>query len=65
VFSGPVFNEFAVHAPKDAVQRIGKAGLAGGLRLDRYYPELGDGLLLCVTELHDKARIDALVAALS
>jgi glycine dehydrogenase subunit 1 len=60
-----VFNEFAVHAPADAVQRIANAGLAGGLKLDRYYPEIGDGLLLCVTELHDKARIDALVAALS
>jgi len=65
VFKAPVFNEFAVHAPKDAIQRIYDAGLAGGLALDRYYPEIGDGLLLCVTELHDKARIDALVAALS
>lgn len=65
VFDGPVFNEFAVKAPKDAIERITKAGLAGGLKLDRWYPELGDGLLLCVTELHDKARIDALVAALS
>ncbi|AKU89806.1 aminomethyl-transferring glycine dehydrogenase subunit GcvPA [Vulgatibacter incomptus] len=65
LFSGPVFNEFAVRAPSDAIARITKAGLSGGLPLGRYYPELGDGLLLCVTELHDKARIDALIAALA
>ena len=65
LFSGPVFNEFAIHAPADAAQRIAKAGLSGGLPLKRFYPELGDGLLLCVTELHDKSRIDALVAALA
>jgi len=65
LFPGPVFNEFAIHAPKDAAKRIADAGLSGGLALDCYYPELADGLLLCVTELHDKARIDALVAALA
>lgn len=65
LFSGPVFNEFAIRAPADAVERISKAGLAGGLPLSRFYPELEQGLLLCVTELHDKTRIDALVAALS
>lgn len=64
VFSGPVFNEFAIHAPKDATRRIMDAGLAGGLPLAPAYPELEDGLLLCVTELHDKARIDELVEAL-
>lgn len=65
LFSGPVFNEFAVHAPKDAARRIADAGLAGGFSLARDYPEFDDGLLLCVTELHDKDRIDALVQALS
>jgi glycine dehydrogenase subunit 1 len=64
LFSGPVFNEFAIHAPKDATRRIMDAGLAGGLPLAPAYPELEDGLLLCVTELHDKARIDELVEAL-
>jgi glycine dehydrogenase subunit 1 len=65
LFSGPVFNEFAIRAPKDAPRRIRDAGLAGGLPIDCYYPELEDGLLLCVTELHDKTRIDALVQALA
>lgn len=65
LFSGPVFNEFAVHAPKDAAKRIADAGLAGGYALARDYPEFDDGLLLCVTELHDKARIDALAKALA
>jgi glycine dehydrogenase subunit 1 len=65
-FSGPTFNEFVVKAPKDALQRIRKAGLAGGLVLECYYPELGEEAhLFCVTELHDKARIDALVRALA
>ena len=48
-----------------APERIRKAGLAGGLQLECYYPELPDGLLLCVTELHDRKRIDALVQALA
>lgn len=65
LFTGPVFNEFAVRAPKDAAKRIADAGLAGGYGLARDYPELDEGLLLCVTELHDKDRIDALVKALA
>jgi len=65
LFSGPVFNEFVIRAPKDAPERIQRAGLAGGLQIDCYYPELVDGLLLCVTELHDRKRIDALVQALA
>lgn len=66
-FSGPSFNEFAVRLP-DAEAAFAKAqekGLVAGLRLGRDYPELKESLLLCVTELHGKARIDALVDAIA
>ena len=40
------------------------AGIIGGLPLGPMYPELANGMLLCVTEQRSKADIDALVAAL-
>lgn len=65
-FTGPVFNEFVVRVPdvEAAFERAQTAGLVPGLRLAGEFPELADGLLVCVTELHSKGRIDALVDAL-
>jgi glycine dehydrogenase subunit 1 len=63
-FSGPSFNEFVVAADAKAVERARAKGFVPGLPLDRHYPELAGTLLTCVTELHDKARIDALAEAL-
>jgi glycine dehydrogenase subunit 1 len=63
-FSGPTFNEFVVQADAKALAKARAAGIVAGLPLDRDYPELAGGLLTCVTELHDKARIDALAQAL-
>jgi glycine dehydrogenase subunit 1 len=67
VFSGPTFNEFVVRVPNadEAFKRAQKRGMVAGLRLGADYPELADTLLLCVTELHSKERIDALVGALA
>ncbi|MGI5863478.1 MAG: aminomethyl-transferring glycine dehydrogenase subunit GcvPA [Myxococcales bacterium] len=63
LFSGPVFNEFAVGGDPAALQeKMRAAGVDGGYPLGRDYPEL-NGLLLCVTELHDKTSIDRLCAA--
>ena len=36
----------------------------GGLDLARFYPELKDCLLVCVTEQKSREQIDALVTAL-
>jgi len=45
-------------------RKLAKAGIDGGYLLAREYPELTDSMLFCVTELHGKAAIDRLVAAL-
>jgi glycine dehydrogenase subunit 1 len=63
-FTGPTFNEFVVEVAPKALDRARAAGIVPGLPLERYYPELEGHLLTCVTELHDKARIDALAEAL-
>ena len=65
-FASPVFNEFVALVPDAAAsfERARKQGIVAGLRLAADYPELKDGLLLCVTELHSPAQIDRLVAAL-
>ena len=63
-FSGPTFNEFVIEADPKALARARAQGFVAGLPLGAHYPELADTLLTCVTELHDKARIDALAEAL-
>jgi glycine dehydrogenase subunit 1 len=64
---GPFFKEFVVRCPRpvDAVNAaLREQGIVGGYDLVQDYPHLGDSMLLCVTEMNDKAEIDALVAAL-
>ena len=39
-------------------------GVVAGYPLGRWYPELADSLLLCVTETHRREQVDRLVAAL-
>lgn len=65
-FDAPTFNEFALRtpvAPEDLNARLRQHGILGGLALHRWYPELADGWLVCVTEARTRAQIDALVAA--
>jgi glycine dehydrogenase subunit 1 len=65
-FSAPFFNEF-VPTGGDAAAAWEAArarGVLAGVPLGRWYPELADSLLLCVTEMHDAAAIDRLVEAL-
>ncbi|MCL4465829.1 MAG: aminomethyl-transferring glycine dehydrogenase subunit GcvPA [Chloroflexi bacterium] len=67
-FSAPFFKEFAVRCPRPAREvnaALLAAGIVGGFDLSRFYPDLADCLLLCVTELHTRADIDRLVAALA
>jgi glycine dehydrogenase subunit 1 len=68
VFTGPVFNEFAVRVP-DArarwTQLADAEGIVAGVPLGRWYPELEDVLLLCVTEVHGERQIARLVEALA
>jgi glycine dehydrogenase subunit 1 len=67
VLGGPFFNEFVVRVP-DAGARfeLGAArGVVPGFPLERWYPELPDTLLVCVTETHGEAEIERLTDLLS
>ncbi len=60
-FSAPTFNEFVLQVPGGAqktLQHLRDQGIVGGLPLERFYPELKNEVLLCVTEKHSKADID-------
>ncbi|MFI5366970.1 MAG: aminomethyl-transferring glycine dehydrogenase subunit GcvPA [Candidatus Binatia bacterium] len=65
-FAAPFFNEFVVTRPRaEAAWQVARAaGVLAGVPLRRWYPELPDSLLLCVTEMHDAVAIDRLVEAL-
>jgi glycine dehydrogenase subunit 1 len=45
-------------------EKLRQRGIIGGLPLGKYYPELSDAMLLCVTEKRTKAEIDKLVEVL-
>lgn len=67
-FSGTSFNEFVVAAPRDAAEILAdlqRQGILGGIALTRFYPQMTDRFLVCVTEQHSRAEIDTLVAALA
>jgi glycine dehydrogenase subunit 1 len=66
-FNGPTFNEFVVRTKKKPAALLGRLlrkRIVGGLELGRFYPELADCLLVCVTERKTREQIDALAAAL-
>jgi len=67
VFSGPFFNEFVVNV-KGLARRQGRFSaekILPGIPLARWYPELSDSLLICVTEMNEQEEIEHLVRALS
>ncbi len=64
--SGPTLYEFAVRTPRpaaDVLQKLAEEGFLGGLDLVADYPELGEALLVTVTETRTRAEIDAYVTA--
>jgi glycine dehydrogenase subunit 1 len=62
-FSGPFFNEFVVRAGDVGrlEQRCAAEKIVPGIALARWYPELADCLLVCVTEMNDREEIERLV----
>jgi glycine dehydrogenase subunit 1 len=67
-FSGPTFNEmaFEVGDPEAIVARLAKRGLAAGVPLARWYPDVprAKGALLCVaTELHAPELVELFAQA--
>jgi glycine dehydrogenase subunit 1 len=68
-FSAPRFNEFVVRAPIDASAILAKLAeeenITGGFALARYFSDLPNDLLICVTETNSRQQIDALVDGLA
>jgi glycine dehydrogenase subunit 1 len=69
--SGPAttfFNEFVVKTPAPPAEinaRLLAAGMIGGYDLGRDYPSLTGHMLICATELLDRAMLDRFVSVLS
>jgi glycine dehydrogenase subunit 1 len=67
LFPGPRFNEFVIDFVGDyrlREKRLIQNKIVPGIPLARFYPELGNALLVCVTEIARKEQIDALVRGL-
>lgn len=67
LFPSPRFNEFVVqlrNGGADLIQRLLQKNIVPGFHLGQAYPELGDSLLVCVTETTTREEIDALVEGL-
>jgi glycine dehydrogenase subunit 1 len=63
-FGSPTFNEFVVRFPEGSettYRRLLEKNIVAGLPLARYYPDLKDHYLLCVTETASREAMDALV----
>jgi glycine dehydrogenase subunit 1 len=63
-FNAPYFNEFVVStngsSPDEVNAKLLKKKIIGGLPLKKYYPELGNAMLLCATEMTKRTEMDAL-----
>lgn len=61
------FNEFVIDLPAEAAEIIGKLiekGFAAGFPLSRYYDNMENSMLVCVTEKRTKQQIGMLAEAL-
>jgi len=66
-FNRATFNEFVVQFPKGfekTYRQLLEKKIVAGLPLARFYPELSDHYLLCVTETMTKKDIDAFIGAI-
>jgi glycine dehydrogenase subunit 1 len=66
-FSSPHFNEFVLELSSDAeaiCTKLAAKKIYPGIPLGRYYPELKNHLVICVTEMTRKTQIDRLAEAL-
>jgi glycine dehydrogenase subunit 1 len=66
-FDAPFFNEFVARTDGQPPEQINAALLEqkiiGGLPLGRFYPELGNCMLLCATEMNRRPEMDAVARA--
>jgi glycine dehydrogenase subunit 1 len=67
-FSGPRFHEAVLQLDRkvdEVLERLAQAGVIGGFDLTRFYPELGNALLVCATEVRTDEDIERYAAALA
>ena len=65
-FTGPFFNEFVLEADRkasDVLDALRGKGIAAGIDLGRFFPDLDRCMLTCVTETRTGADIERLAAA--
>lgn len=61
VFSGPFFHEFVVRLKTPVHQvlhLLARYGIQGGFDLTQFFPELGNALLVCVTETKTESDLE-------
>jgi glycine dehydrogenase subunit 1 len=68
-FTGPFFNEFVVEGNgtpvEDVNHKLLDKKIIGGLPLRKFYPELGNTMLVCATEMTRREQMDQLAEALN
>jgi glycine dehydrogenase subunit 1 len=68
VFDAPAFHERVLRLPMnaaDALKAVAAHNILGGYDLSQDYPELGDAVLVCATELRTEDEIQEYVGKLS
>jgi glycine dehydrogenase subunit 1 len=68
LFSAPIFHEAAIALPQPVAKvlaRMRSRGILGGYDLSGDYPQLGNALLVCVTETKTQSDLEAYAAALA
>lgn len=66
-FAGASFNEFVVSCPKPAAEllaQLAELEILAGIDLAGSYPEIENGLLVCVTEQNSREQLDRFIDAL-
>lgn len=66
-FSSPFFNEFVVSTAnaENMLKQLRKNEIAGGINLGKFYPELKDKILVCVTEMNSAEEMEQYVKILN
>ncbi|BBA35481.1 glycine cleavage system protein P (pyridoxal-binding), N-terminal domain protein [Methylocaldum marinum] len=62
VFAGPFFHEAVIRTRRPAreiMDGLAERGILGGYELTREYPELGEAILVCVTETRTREDIES------
>jgi glycine dehydrogenase subunit 1 len=67
-FNGPRFHEAVLQLDSDVnevLEKLAQAGVIGGFDLTPFYPELGNALLVCATEVRTDEDIERYATALA